>query len=583
MKTNRRLAAIMVADVVGYSRLMEGDEPGTLEALKERRKNVLEPVVKDHVGRIVKVMGDGVLVEFASAINAVQAAIELQKRMTEANADIATDRAIVLRIGINLGDVIGEGSDIYGEGVNIAARLEAIAEPGGICLSGQVHDALRGKINVAMEDMGEQQLKNITQPVRAYRAEVSTDRARTRNGLALPDKPSIAVLPFQNISGDAEQEYFADGVVEEIITALSRFRQLFVIARNSSFTYKGRAVDVKQVGRELGVRYVLEGSVRRGGNRLRITGQLIDTATGAHLWADRFDSSIEDIFDLQDQVTARVVSALAPKIEEAEIERAKRKPTESLDAYDQYLRGMAGFYQWSKEGTEKALEHFHRAIRLDPNYAAAYGMAARMYVQRNAGGWVEDRAHEIAETERLATRAAELGPDDAVALACAGFALSDIFGQFEDADAMLERSLSLNPNLAWIWLHSSWVKTSLGEPEIALERIEQALRLSPNDPFTGTFHAAKGYAQLFAGRFAEAFSSAETAIRLRPGFLFYMCVAAAAAALDGRSQDARRIVTRILQIRPELRVSDVSTIIPLRRPEDNARWVDGIRKAGLPE
>jgi tetratricopeptide (TPR) repeat protein len=358
---------------------------------------------------------------------------------------------------------------------------------------------------------------------------------------------------------------------------------LFVIARNSSFTYKGRAVDVKQVGRELGVRYVLEGSVRKSGARIRINGQLIDTATGAHLWADRFDGGVEDIFELQDQVTARVVAELAPKIEEAEIERVKRKPTESLDAYDQYLRGMAGLHQWSKEGTEVALQHFYRAIDLDPNFAAAYGTAARIYVMRNSGGWIRDRAYEVAETERLATRAAELGRDDAVALANAGFALSDIFGQFEDGDAMVERALGLNPNLAWIWLFSSWVKTSLGEPEIALERIDQALRLSPNDPMTANFHAAKAWAQLFMGRFADAFLSAEAAIRRRPGFLFYLCIAAASAALDGRASDARRIVTRILQINPNLRVSDAGGLIPMRRQDDTALWVNGLREAGLPE
>jgi TolB-like protein/Tfp pilus assembly protein PilF len=560
---------------------MAADEAGTLAALKDRRKTIFDPVLKTNGGRIVKVMGDGALVEFASAVKAMEAAIELQERFAKANEGLAEDRHILLRIGINLGDVIGEGSDIYGDGVNIAARLEKLAEPGGICVSAKVYEEIRGKTELAVESMGEQRLKNIDRPILVYRV-----RARALAlpaAVAYPDKPSIAVLPFQNMSGDPEQEYLADGIVEEIITALSRFRQLFVIARNSSFTYKGRAVDVKQVGRDLGVHYVLEGSVRRAGGRVRITGQLIDAATGAHLWADRFEGGVEDIFDLQDQMTARVVAALAPRLEEAEIERAKRKPTESLDAYDEFLRGMAGFHQWSKEGNQDGLQHFYRAIQLDPNYAAAYGMAARMYVQRNAGGWVQDRAHELAETERLATRAAELGQDDAVALANAGFALSDILGHFEDADAMLERALGLNPNLAWAWLHSSWVKISLGEPEIALERIEQALRLSPHDPQTASFHLAKGSAQFYAGRFTEAFASAETAIRLRPGFLFYMCVAAASAALDGRMSDAQRIVTRMLQMNPALRLSDVATLIPMRRAEDAARWVDGLRKAGVPE
>jgi TolB-like protein/Flp pilus assembly protein TadD len=403
------------------------------------------------------------------------------------------------------------------------------------------------------------------------------------SSLTLPNRPSIAVLRFQNMSGDPEQDYFADGVVEEIITALARFQQLFVIARSSSFTYKDRAVDIKQVGRELAVRYVLEGSVRRASSRIRITGQLVDAARGTHLWADRFDGGVEDIFDLQDQVTARVVAAIAPKLEQAEIERARRKPTESLDAHDQFLRGMAGFYQWSKEGNDQGLQHFYKAIELDSNYAAAYGMAARMYVQRNAGGWVRDNAHEVAEAERLAMRAAELGHDDAVALATAGWAISDLLNRFEDGDALIDRAIRLNPNLAWVWLSSSWVKSTLGEPENALQRIEQALRLSPNDPQSASFHAAKGFAQLFAGRFADAYSSAEAAIRLRPGFLYYLCIAAVSAALQGRTADARRMVMRILQTHPGLRISDVSIVTPMRRPEDAALWIDGLRKAGLPE
>jgi TolB-like protein len=391
------------------------------------------------------------------------------------------------------------------ETVNVAARLEALAEPGGICVSTGVHEQVRDKLDLNLEDIGERQLKNIPRPMRVYRVRVSSPK---RVPLQVPDRPSIAVLPFQNMSGDPEQEYFADGMVEEIITALSRFRQLFVIARNSSFTYKGRAVDVKQVGRELGVRYVLEGSVRKSGSRVRITGQLIDTATGTHLWADRFDGAFEDIFELQDQVTARVVGAVAPKIEEAEIERAKRKPTESMDAYDQFLRGMASLYKWTREGNEEALAHFYKAIELDPNYAAAYGLAARVYIQKNAGGWVIDRVRELAETEQLARRAIDLGRDDAVALATAGFALSDFLDLVEEGDVIIDKALSLNPNLAWVWLYSSWVKASLGEPEIALERIGQALRLSPNDPMTYSFHAAKAWAELFAGRFNDAYASA---------------------------------------------------------------------------
>ena len=397
----RRLAAILMTDVVGYSRLMEADEAGTLAALKERRRTILEPTVRDHGGRVVKVMGDGALIEFGSAVAAVAAALDLQHAMSEADVAAPAGRTIKLRIGVNLGDVIGEGGDIYGEGVNIAARLEVLAEPGGICIAANVHDEVRGKLAAAFVDLGEQQVKNLTRPVRAYRVRAAGaigDAPPARPLPSLPDKPSIAVLPFQNMSGDADQEYFADGMVEDIITELARLRWLFVIARNSSFTYKGRAVDVKQVGRELGVRYVLEGSVRRAGSRVRITGQLIDAATGAHLWADHFDGEFADVFDLQDRVTASVVGVIAPRLEQAEIERAKRKPTESLDAYDYFLRGMAAFHRFSPSANTEALAQFAKAVELDPDYAAAYAMAARCYLQRKGFGWVVDRVLEIAET-----------------------------------------------------------------------------------------------------------------------------------------------------------------------------------------
>ena len=580
-RAQRQLAAILAADVAGYSRLIGLDEEGTLVRLKDLRRNLIDPKINEHRGRIVKTMGDGLLVQFASAVDAVRCAVEVQREIAKQHGETDEERRIEFRIGINIGDIVIDGDDIHGDGVNVAARLEGLSEPGGIYVSAGVHDQVRDKLDIAFADAGEQQLKNIARPVRVYN--VSVAPAKQKPSLPLPSKPSIAVLPFQNMSGDPEQEYFADGVVEEIITALSRFRQLFVIARNSTFTYKGRAVDVKQVGREVGVRYVLEGSVRKSANKVRITGQLIDTATGAHLWADRFDGAVEDIFDLQDQVTARVVGAIAPKIEEAEIERAKQKPTESMDAYDQFLRGMTNLYKWTREGNEKALAHFYRAIDLDPNYAAAYGLAARVYIQRNAGGWVTDRMRELTETERLARIAIDLGSDDAVALATAGFALSDFLGLVEEGDAIIDKALSLNPNLAWIWLYSSWVKASLGKPEVALERIGQALRLSPNDPMTYSFHAAKAWAELFAGRFNEAYSSAEAALWQKPAFLLYMCIAAASAALAGRQPEAQRVVAQLMQADPDLRISNVKDLIPLRRAEDTARWVEGLRLAGIPD
>jgi TolB-like protein len=385
------------------------------------------------------------------------------------------------------------------------------------------------------------------------------------------------------MSGDSEQEYFADGIVEDITTALSRLRWLFVIARNSSFTYKGRAVDVKQVGRELGVRYVLEGSVRKAGKRVRITGQLIDASTGAHLWADRFDGELADIFDLQDQVTASVVGAIAPKLEQAEIERAKRKPTESLDAYDYFLRGMAAFRQFSKPSNQEALALFSRAIELDPDFASAYGMAARCYLQRKGFGWVTDREREIAEAERLARRAAYLGREDAVALGNAGFALVVVVGDLDDGPALIDRSLELNPNLAWVWHFGALTKACLGEPEAAIEQAFRAMRLSPQDPQMFAMQAATAFAHFLAGRYDAASSWAEAAMREQPNFLIATCVGAASAALAGKPAEAEKAMARLRQLNPALRLSNLKDLLPIRRQHDFARWADGMRKAGLPE
>jgi TolB-like protein/class 3 adenylate cyclase len=579
----RRLAAILVADVVGYSRLIEIDEAGTLTALKAHRTEILQPLVAKHNGRVVKFMGDGVLVEFASAVSGVQCAVDLQAAMSLANRGVAESKQIVFRVGLNLGEVVVEREDIYGDGVNVAARLETLCEPGGVYLSDNVYRQIRGKTQLLFDDLGEQSLKNIAWPVRVYRVGSAGGGVSAKPQLKLPDKPSIALLPFQNMSGDPDQEYFADGIVEEMITALSRFQQLFVIARNSSFAYKGRNIDVKQVGRELGVRYVLEGSVRKAGSQVRITGQLIDTTTGAHLWADRFEGELQNIFALQDQVTASVIGAIGPKLEQAEIERSKHKPTESLDAYDHFLRGMAGIHKWSREGNDEALTHFYRAIELDPNYAVAHGMAARTYVQRNSGGWVYDRAHDSAEMERLADRAVELNRDDAVTLCTAGFGLLDVLGRLEDGDALIDRALSLNPNLAWAWLYSAWAKAALGESEVALERIARAQRLSPNDPQKFSMLAASAMAHLFAGHFANAYTAAQAAMRERPGFLLAICIAAVSAAHAGRIADAQLAITRILKIDPGIRISNIGQLTPIQRPQDAAIWLEGFRKAGLPE
>jgi len=585
----RRLAAILAADVAGYSRLMGADEEGTLAALKAYRREVIDLKLTEHRGRIVRIIGDGLLVEFASVVAAVRWAVEVQRAIGERNSGLPQDKRIEFRMGINAGDIIIDGIDIWGDGVNVAARLEALAEPGGICVSSRVQEDVHGSLEVAFEDIGEQQLKNIARPVRVYRVHLN-GATKTAPALQPSHKPSIVVLPFNNMSGDSEQEYFADGMVEEITTALSRTRWLFVIARNSSFTYKGRAVDVKQVGRELGVRYALEGGVRKAADRVRITAQLIDASTGAHLWADRFDGSLEHIFELQDQVTASVVGAIAPRLERAEVERAKHKPTESLDAYDYFLRGIASLHSWTKESNDEALRLFNKAIELDPDFASAYGMASWCYVRRKGSRWMTDRVQETAEAARLGRRAVELGWDDPVALAWGGFSLAYVVHDVEVGATLIDRALLLNPNLAEAWHFSGWVRIYLGQPEIAIEHLAHAMRLSPVDPLTFVALMAIAFAHFFAGRYNDASLWAEKALaasppRLREKAVYHpaLLIAAASNALAGRLEEAQNAIAQSRQISPTAHISNLKNQIPLRRPDDLVRYAEGLRKAGLPD
>ena len=586
-QVERRLTAILAADVAGYSRLMGADEEGTLAQLKAHRRALVDPKINEHRGRIVKTTGDGMLVEFASVVDALRCAVEVQRGMLERNAEVPREKRIEFRVGIHQGDIIIDGGDIFGDGVNVAARLEGLAEPGSICVSARVQEDAQGKLDIPFEDIGEQQLKNIVRPIRVYRVKqaqlVSNAAVITQTALPLPDKPSIAVLPFQNMSGDSEQDYLADGVVEEIITALSRFRELFVIARNSSFTYKGRAVDVKQVGRELGVRYVLEGSVRKAPNRIRITVQLIEAISGIHLWADRIEGTVGDIFELQDQVTENVIGAIAPKIEQAEFERTKRKPTDRLDAYDCYLRAMMYFYKWTSESISEALRLFYRAIELDPNFASAHGLAAWCYVRRRLSGWMKDPLREMPELERLARRAAELANGDAVALYSAGWALVQVSGSAEAGGAMIDQALTLNPNMTGAWTVGGWTKIFLGEPDTASEYFARAIRLNPLDPLIPRMHTGIAAAQFLSGRYKEAALSAQSALRQHPNDLPLLRVAAASYALAGQIADAQKIIARVCQLDPGLRLSRVAELAPCRRPEDVSRYVDGLRKAGLTE
>src|SRR2546430_3893194 len=567
------------------------DEEGTLARLKALRRTLFDPKIAEHHGRVVKNTGDGAIAEFASVVDAVRCADEIQRGMAEQNIDVPQDKQIELRIGIHVGDIIIEENDIFGDGVNIAVRLEGIAEPGGISISDDARRQIRGKVDVTFEDLGSQSLKNIAEPMRVWRVPygravpAAPTRLRVDDALALPDKPSIAVLPFTNLSSDPEQEYFADGIVDDIITALSHFKALFVIARNSSFTYKGRAVDVKQVGRELGVRYVLEGSVRKAANRVRITGQLVDTATGAHLWADRFDGGLGDIFDLQDQVTESVVGAIAPAVEKAEIERARRKPTESLDAYAIYLRGLARLYQpANRQANDEALRLFNSAIELDPDFASAYGRAASCYVIAKMNGWISGAANEIAEVTRLAQRAVELGKDDAIALAASGYALAHIVRDLGVGAALIDRALVLNSNLAVAWSYGGWVKNFLGEPEAAIERFARAMRLSPPDPWAPGMRAGTAHAHFFLGRYDQAASWAAMALQDRPDFQPGLRMAAASNAMAGQPEQAHKAMARLRQLNPALRVSTLKDVLgPYRRTEDLSRLEEGLRKAGLPE
>jgi adenylate cyclase len=582
-RVERRLAAILAGDVAGYSRLIGADEEGTLLRLNAHRREFLEPKIANHRGRIVKRTGDGILIEFASAVDATRCAIEIQRGMVERNASVPEGKRVELRIGIHVGDVIVEDGDIFGDGVNIAARLESIAQPGGICISDDAYRQVRGKLEANFQDVGEQELKNIARPVRVYQLQQS-GRAMEAPVLALPDKPSIAVLPFQNMSGDPEQEYFADGMVEEIITALSRFRSLFVIARNSTFTYKGRPVDVKQVGRELGVRYVLEGGVRKAVNRVRITGQLVDAATGAHLWADRFDGQLHDVFALQDEVTAAVVGIIAPTLEKAEIERAQRKPTENLDAYDHYLRGMVNLHQFTnREAVDEALRLLRRATELDPAFAPAYGLAAHCFAVRKMQGWVTDRLREPTEAAKLARRAVELSKDDAAVLAFTGYVFASVVGDLDAGVGFVDRALQLNPNLAMAWFVSGWLRLWGGKPSAAIGHFAHATRQSPLDPFIAYAQVGTAHAHFFDGRYDEASSWARMALREMPDFIPALRMAAASDASAERLDSAKKTMARMRELDPARSISNLRDVLGPYGPEEFAKYVEGVRKAGLPE
>jgi TolB-like protein/class 3 adenylate cyclase len=581
---------VLAADVAGYSRLMGRDEEGTLAKLKSFRKALVDPAIAEHRGHIVKTTGDGMLAEFASAVDAARCAIEVQRGMAEQNIGVPQELRIEFRIGIHVGDIIIDENDIFGDGVNIAARLEGIAQPGGVCISDDTHRQIRGKVDIVFDDMGPQVLKNIAEPMRAWRMQIGNASASTSprdisagssQPLALPDKPSIAVLPFQNMSGDPEQEYFADGMVEDIITALSRFKSLFVIARNSSFTYKGKAVDVKQVGRELGVRYVLEGSVRKAGSRVRITGQLIEAATGGHLWADKFDGALEDVFGLQDQITASVVGLIAPTLQEAEIERARQKPTDRLDSYDLFLRGMA--LMNNKRGSlPEAREFFRKAFEQDPEYGAAYAMAATTIMRQQAISGVPVTAEMRADSIRLANLASRFGSDDAFTLARSGHLLAYLGREFDRGASMVEQAVALNPNLAIAWMSRGWVSLMCCDPERAVESFDRMIRLSPLDPSRIWAWTGSSFAHFHLGRYEEGRALAMKSIQ------FVTEVHTLAAYImnstrAGRTDEAQQAVAQLLKLQPDFRASYAQEAFPARSPEERDRIISTLRDAGLPD
>jgi adenylate cyclase len=577
-RVQRRLAAILAADVVGYSALMQRAEEATYAEFERLKRELIEPSISSHEGRLIKTTGDGALVEFASPLAAMRCAVEIQDHLASGGSPFR------LRIGLNLGDVIvGQDGELYGDGINIAVRLEGIADPGGVLISEKVHSEVEGKLDVGFEDRGEQQLKNISKPVRAYAVRAGAYSALTERVSAappLPDKPSIAVLPFENMSGDPEQEYFADGMVEEITTALSRFKWLFVIARNSSFTFKGKAVDIKEVGRTLGVRYVLEGSVRKASGKVRITGQLIDAVTGAHIWADRFERDLTDVFALQDGVTVAVVSAIRPKLFQAEIEMAARRRPENLTAYEFYLRARQQFYLTTREGMAEAIRLAHRALELDPSFAMAAVLAGACHMLNVIFGYAIDPQFDRKEAIRFLHFALSLDDSDPDTLAVVAVSWAFMVGDDESAIELADRAVGFNLNSHLAWHCRGWVYLIAGLPEESVRSFERAMRMSPIDPQLPITFIGIGTAFIELRRFDEAIVVGKKALRQNRSFATaYRCLACAFALL-GRDTEAREAAARLLELDPAFTISSWIA----RGGQSKAKLqIEGLRKAGLPE
>ena len=586
-RAQRRLAAIVAADVAGYSRLIGADEESTLRTLRAHRTELIDPLIAEHGGRVANTAGDSLLLEFPSVVDAVRCSIAIQVGIAERNREIAADRRILFRVGINVGDVVAEGGDLLGDGVNIAARLENLSEPGGVTLSDDAYRQVRDRLDIAWQDGGEHEVKNIVRPIHVWHwvaeGQTAASAADADDPLPLPDKPSIAVLPFDNMSGDPDQEYFADGMAEEIITALSRFRWLLVMSRSSSFAYKGRAVDVRTAAIELGVRYMLEGSVRRAGERVRITGQLIDAATGAHLWADRFDGSMADIFDLQDEVTAAVIGAIEPNLRRAEIDRSLRKHPESLTAYDLFLRALGPLNRFRPDANAEAQGLLEQAIERDPGHAPALAYAAWCYEQRLLHGWTDTPDKDAETAVRLARTALAIDSGDAAAIAMAGFVLGIVGHDWGGARIAARRALDLNPNSVAVCWMAGWVIMFDGEVDDALVIVERSLRLSPSDPQVPFLLNAIGMCRLMQGRPNEALDAALRAEALLPDVDVIYYIIVPAAALLGRTEEVERSKAKLLALAPDVTVTSFERRMPFRRRDHLDILLDGLRKAGLPE
>lgn len=579
----RRLAAILALDVVGYSRLMGADEIGTFERLKAIRKALVQPSIAEHKGRIVKLMGDGLLAEFPSVVEAVQCAIDIQQDMERRDAELPQEEQVRLRIGVNLGDLIVEGTDIYGDGVNITARLESLAEPGGICISRKVYDEIKSRLPAPFEDLGRKEVRNIREPVRVFRwsegaAARATVEPESPGALPLPEKPSIAVLPFDNMSGDPEQEYLVDGITEEITTALSRLRWFLVIARNSAFVYKGKSVDVTEVGRELGVHYVLEGSVRKAGNRVRITVQLVDTTAGAHHWAQTFDRDLDDIFALQDDITRSVTAAIEPKLLAAEGARSQSRSQQDLGAWELVARAMEHYRRLTKGENEAAIELLRSAVQRYPEYGPAHSLLAFVLLVSVHTGWTEDSGERDYPAE-LARRAVQLDDEDPwahLALGCLAFTERNT----DEAVRECKKALELNPNFATAHGYLGWALALDGQSEEAIRNLEFALRLSPHDPIKPLFHAGISAANYLASRYDEAARSGYNAASERPEFITGWRIYIASLAQAGRSEEAKDAMLTLKKLQPNISVAWIEEHVPYTE-RAMPHFIEGMRKAGL--